>query len=225
MHSYTPDNITELQPYEILCGGTNEQGKHGGGLAKIMHRKWGYPWGKAEGLHGQIYGLPTKSTPWKTLPLDEIKVYVDRYIQHASQDHNHLYLTTRIGCGLAGYNVADIAPLFFNALYYENIILPEDFHSTIRRLWYVVYYNTHDFPGDWILKRLYITDDGSVHDPSFVKLGKTREDLQQYIPISWAHIPPSKDDDPVIKEIWVSKMTCALLNLNPIFIQQDGTAS
>ena len=40
---------------------------------------------------------------------------------------NHQFLVTKIGCGLAGYNESDIAPLFKNCKGVYNIHLPETF--------------------------------------------------------------------------------------------------
>ena len=37
------------------------------------------------------------------------------------------FLVTRIGCGIAGFTPAEIAPLFANAVNVENIHLPQDF--------------------------------------------------------------------------------------------------
>ena len=37
------------------------------------------------------------------------------------------FLVTRIGCGVAGYNSAQIVPLFSKAVLIPNILLPRDF--------------------------------------------------------------------------------------------------
>lgn len=37
------------------------------------------------------------------------------------------FYVTRIGCGIAGFTVQEMAPLFKAALDEENIYLPEDF--------------------------------------------------------------------------------------------------
>lgn len=38
-----------------------------------------------------------------------------------------LFYVTKIGCGIAGFEIGEIAPLFKGALEVENIILPKEF--------------------------------------------------------------------------------------------------
>lgn len=59
--------------------------------------------------------------------VDVIQPYVDEFISFAQSHPDLKFLVTRIGCGIAGFTAADIAPLFANAIDQENIILPEDF--------------------------------------------------------------------------------------------------
>ena len=58
---------------------------------------------------------------------ETIKPYVDEFISFA-KEHTELYFyVTRIGCGIAGFTDADIAPLFKDASLLENVALPETF--------------------------------------------------------------------------------------------------
>ena len=116
----TYNRITELRPGEIFVFGSNLQGAHGGGAAYLAYIKWGAIWGQGVGLQGQTYGIPTMhGGP------EEIRPYVDEFIQFA-KEHPHLtFLVTRIGCGIAGFDDEDIAPLFEDAHDVENIVLPE----------------------------------------------------------------------------------------------------
>ena len=60
---------------------------------------------------------------------ETIKPYVDEFIAFA-QKHTELYFyVTRIGCGIAGFTDADIAPLFIEAVDIENVALPKSFLS------------------------------------------------------------------------------------------------
>ena len=74
--------------------------------------------GQVFGMQGDSFAIPTKDkTIRHTLPLDEIKVYVDRFIDFAriQTDQRHaplIYQVTCIGCGLAGLKHEDIAPMF-----------------------------------------------------------------------------------------------------------------
>ena len=57
-----------------------------------------------------------------------IEGYVEHFIYQASTKYAHkTFLVTEIGCGLAGYTPNDIAPLFKDALQYDNIYLPSSF--------------------------------------------------------------------------------------------------
>ena len=65
--------------------------------------------------------------------VDVIKPYVDEFIAFAREHRELKFLVTPIGCGIAGFTVEEIAPLFANAIDDENIILPEDFVKEINR--------------------------------------------------------------------------------------------
>ena len=55
----TPNHITELKPNEIFVFGSNLQGYHGGGAARLAMNQWGAVWGQGTGLQGQTYAIPT----------------------------------------------------------------------------------------------------------------------------------------------------------------------
>ena len=59
--------------------------------------------------------------------VETIKPYVDEFIGFARQHPELRFLVTRIGCGIAGFEPEEIAPLFAEAIDLENVILPEDF--------------------------------------------------------------------------------------------------
>ena len=116
----TPEYITELKPGEIFVFGSNLQGMHGGGAARIAYQKFGAIMGQGVGLQGQSYGIPTMQGGVET-----IRPYVDEFIAFAKEHPNLTFLVTRIGCGIAGFTDDEIAPLFTGAHGVENIVLPE----------------------------------------------------------------------------------------------------
>ena len=65
--------------------------------------------------------------------VDVIKPYVDEFINFAKSHPEFKFLVTRIGCGIAGFNDKEIAPLFKDAIEIENIYLPESFYYNIIR--------------------------------------------------------------------------------------------
>ena len=124
--------ITELKSNEVFVFGSNEAGIHGAGAALTARRKFGAKLGKGIGHVGKTYAIPTKNKKLKTLSLSRIGKYVDEFIEFAKSTPELKYFVTEIGCGLAGYKASDIAPLFKNAIYVENIYLPHSFWKTIQ---------------------------------------------------------------------------------------------
>lgn len=61
---------------------------------------------------GSAYAIPTKDAKFKRLPLSLIKCSVESFLEHASLNTRETFYVVAIGCGLAGYNPADIAPMF-----------------------------------------------------------------------------------------------------------------
>lgn len=123
----TSPRITELQPGEIFVFGSNLEGHHGGGAALLAWKKWGAIWGQGTGLQGQTYGIPTMhGGP------DRIKPYVDKFISFARQHPELTFLVTEVGCGIAGFRPAEIAPLFRDAVDVENIHLPQRFWEVLN---------------------------------------------------------------------------------------------
>ena len=116
----TPERITHLEPGEIFVFGSNLRGLHGGGAALVAYKHFGAIMGQGVGLQGRSYGIPTMQGGVET-----IKPYVDEFIDFAKSRPDLTFLVTRIGCGIAGFDDNDIAPLFAEAHGIENIILPE----------------------------------------------------------------------------------------------------
>ena len=124
---YTPENITVLEPNQILVFGSNIQGLHGGGAAAAAMRSFGAIWGQGVGLQGQSYAVPTMHGG-----VDEIRPYVDEFIDFARQHPELTFLVTRIGCGIAGFTDKQIAPLFVYALEMPNVLLPKSFVDVLK---------------------------------------------------------------------------------------------
>ena len=123
---YTPERITELKPNEIFVFGSNLAGAHGGGAARLAYNRFGAIWGQGVGLQGQSYAIPTMQGGVET-----IKPYVDEFIRFAKQHLEQKFLVTKIGCGIAGFKVDEIAPLFYHAIDSENIVLPKEFDDIV----------------------------------------------------------------------------------------------
>ena len=123
---FTPDRIDGLKPGQIFVFGSNLQGHHAGGAARIAHQKFGAVWGQGVGLQGQSYAIPTMQGGVET-----IKPYVDEFVRFAKAHEEYIFLVTRIGCGIAGFKDSEIAPLFSDAVECSNIILPREFAEVL----------------------------------------------------------------------------------------------
>ena len=121
----TPSWITSLQSDEVFVFGSNLQGLHAGGAAKLA-MQWGAVWGQGVGLQGQTYAIPTIQGD-----VDTIRPYVDEFISFAGLHPELKFLVTEIGCGIAGFSVEEIAPLFKEAITVDNIYLPEKFWNIL----------------------------------------------------------------------------------------------
>jgi hypothetical protein len=62
---------------------------------------------------------------------DTILPYVEEFIRFADCHPELTFLVTRIGCGIAGFRPAQIAPLFAGAVEVRNIHLPKDFWAEL----------------------------------------------------------------------------------------------
>ena len=125
--NYTPERISSLGENEIFVFGSNLAGAHGGGAARAAMNKFGAVWGQGVGLQGRSYAIPTMQGGVET-----IAPYVDEFVAFARANRQLTFLVTRIGCGIAGFRDAEIAPLFRSALDDENIILPESFVNCLE---------------------------------------------------------------------------------------------
>ena len=119
----SPDFINYLKENEIFVFGSNLDGMHGGGAARVAYNKFGAIWGQGVGLQGQSYAIPTMHGG-----VNVIKPYVDEFIDFAKSHTELKFLVTRIGCGIAGFTDEEIAPLFKEAIEIENIYLPKSFY-------------------------------------------------------------------------------------------------
>lgn len=119
---FSPERIESLRPDEIFVFGSNPQGWHGGGAAADARHLFGAVWGEGIGRTGQCYAIPTTGGT-----VEGIRPYVEEFVAYARAHPDLTFLVTEVGCGIAGYSVAQIAPLFARALDMENVLLPRRF--------------------------------------------------------------------------------------------------
>lgn len=118
-------------PNAVFVFGSNEAGYHGGGAARAARVEYGAEMGTAFGHTGRAFAIPTMTEDLQPLALIAIAGYVNRFLAIAQRRPQYTYYLTPIGCGIAGFTPAQIAPLFAAAP--VNVILPEEFRAVASR--------------------------------------------------------------------------------------------
>ena len=121
----TPDMITRLAPNEVFVFGSNEQGLHYGGAAKAAVENFGAIMGQGNGLQGKSYAIPSMSG------IGVMGEYVKEFCEFAKANPEKRFLVTEIGCGIAGYSIGEVAPLFECCRDVENVTLPASFWDIV----------------------------------------------------------------------------------------------
>lgn len=126
-YNIASSNITNLRKKEVFVFGSNIKGLHKSGAAAYAAEHFGAQWGVGEGITGQCYALPTMEG--KTSFAKAVK----KFISYAKSRQDRIFLVTKVGCGIAGYSVEEVAPLFSPALALENIYLPLEFYKCYKK--------------------------------------------------------------------------------------------
>jgi hypothetical protein len=108
----TPQTITKLKKNEVFVFGSNLNGDHLGGAAKLALDKFGAINGQAFGIQGQSFAIPTLDKQMVRQNLWDLEEEVKKFAFHVHQMPDKHFLLTEIGCGIAGFSPQDIAPLF-----------------------------------------------------------------------------------------------------------------
>jgi len=125
MNKYTPENIKDLEENEIIIFGSNKNGNHAGGLARVCADKWGAEKGVGEGLTGRCYAFPTLGKDMQNVSREELEESVEKLIECMDCNKDKTFYLTKVGLGIANHNISDIAPLF--SFPCDNLILPKVF--------------------------------------------------------------------------------------------------
>jgi len=109
------DGAAPDDPAAVFVFGSNIAGAHGGGAARAAVDRFDARMGVAEGMTGRAYAIPTVDHMIRPLPLETVRASVERFLAHARANPQTLFFVTRVGCGIAGFADAEIAPLFRGA--------------------------------------------------------------------------------------------------------------
>lgn len=124
----TPEQITELSMCEVFVFGSNLEGQHHGGAARMAYRRFGAEWGVGAGPTGQCYAIPTMHGG-----VEDIKPYVDDFVGYAMSHPDNRFLVTRVGCGIAGFTDEEVAPLFRELRDTPNVCLPKNWLCILHK--------------------------------------------------------------------------------------------
>ncbi len=120
------DWITDLRPYEVFVFGSNTWGYHDGGAAALAMERFGAQLGIGSGLQGQSYAIPTMPGG-----INRLTEQVMTFFEFANVHQGLRFLVTPIGCGCAGFQPEEVAPLFLEAMHLDNIVLPDAFSNLL----------------------------------------------------------------------------------------------
>jgi hypothetical protein len=120
----SPARIEALEPHQVFVFGSNAGGMHGAGAARLAEERFGAVRGEGHGLHGQSYAIDTMSG------LDVLSREVATFLAFAAEHPELEFLVTEIGCGIAGFAPAEVAPLLRGAG--ENVLLPGRFAAVLQ---------------------------------------------------------------------------------------------
>lgn len=121
------ERIEKLAKNEIFVFGSNLAGKHGAGAALKAAQDFGAKYNIGFGLMGQSYALPTCDKYIRPLSIVEIANWIEFFLRDAAGHRDKKFLVTAVGCGLGGYKAEQIGPLFKDAIFINNVYLPEVF--------------------------------------------------------------------------------------------------
>ncbi len=115
MHHKHQNHVRKGRRHMIFVFGSNLSGIHGAGAARAAHKNFGAEWGVGEGHTGFAYALPTKGLNISFMPLSEVKEHVDTFLRYARENPTLKFQVTCVGCGLAGFEHKQIAPMFLGS--------------------------------------------------------------------------------------------------------------
>lgn len=138
MGKFMPEAINELKANEVFVFGSNRNGNHYGGAARVAYEKFGAEWGVGEGPTGQSYALPTLDEGMEKVTEAELEDSFAKMFRYAIDNQQLTFYVTKVGCGIAGWNIETVKRCFWKAVaevssdieqegILSNVIIPEEF--------------------------------------------------------------------------------------------------
>ena len=131
-YQYHDESIIKYLPEDtVFVFGSNMAGTHQGGAAKTALLNFGAMKGVGRGWSGQSFAIPTMNEHLQQMPLSQIQHYIDDFKIYTKNHPKTKYFITAVGCGVAGYTVEEIAPMFKGISH--NVILPVSFRAFVEK--------------------------------------------------------------------------------------------
>ncbi len=156
--------ITSLKPNQIFVFGSNPEGRHGAGAAKLAKDKFGAIYNQGRGLQGQSYGLVTKNLKAgfkeangtvyekegeRSVSPEQIKQNIQELYNTGNAFPGKEFLVAYSGTGknLNGYTPKEMADMFSSFPIPANIIFEEGFSKLLTPIEDVegVFYDYDDY--------------------------------------------------------------------------------
>jgi hypothetical protein len=145
MNKYIGDIVPDLNT--IFVFGSNTEGRHGAGAAKVAREKFGAIYGKGEGPQGNAYAIPTKdlrvkeNNGYRSIPKETIIESIKKFYKYAI---NHPELNFKVAyrniekISLNGYSGIEMIYMFHQASADYNFNIQENVFFSIE--WWDFYY-------------------------------------------------------------------------------------
>lgn len=130
-HYHDETIIKNLPDDTIFVFGSNMAGTHQGGAAKTALLHFGATKGVGRGWAGQSFAIPTMNEHLQQMPLSQIQHYIEDFKIYTKNHPKMKYFITAVGCGVAGYKVEEIAPMFKGIS--RNVIFPVSFRPFVEK--------------------------------------------------------------------------------------------
>jgi hypothetical protein len=119
----------KTNPNDIFIFGSNEQGVHGAGAARLAARDFAAEQGVGSGLTGRSYAFPTKNNPSRVtrqLSLEQIEQNMAVLLETVKANPDKRFFMSPVGTGLAGYTPKEISTVLRKFEWPNNFyLMPE----------------------------------------------------------------------------------------------------
>ena len=116
----------------IFVFGSNLAGIHDAGSAKEAHKRHGAAKGVGSGRAGNSYAIPTKDHKLATLRLNQIELWVGKFLAYAAEHKELQFDVCAIGCEDEQFQPNEIAPMFKG--HTTNVRLDRSFAHILQHL-------------------------------------------------------------------------------------------